>query len=342
MLCKSNKNQPVGRLLARPLAASAALLALATLTACPATKDGKILDTPTSGNIRVAVDETLRPIVAAHIDSFQGLYPDAKVRAVYAPEAEAIAAFMASDSVRDVISARALTPDEVAELEKQKIIPVQTKIAVDGVAVILHPSNPDSLLSVAQIANICAGKVGQWSQLNAANTLGTATVVFDNSASSTRRYVRDSVLRGQPVASTAFATKTNEELIEYVATHPGAVGFIGVNWISDNDDAAVRGFLKQVRVAALTSKSSGATPADYVKPYQANVALWRIRRAPYYPLCRELYVISREGRAGLGTGFASFVAGDKGQRIFLKAGLVPVTVPVRLVQTADDRPTRPQ
>ena len=326
----------------RPAAVGATLLTLGALTGCPATKNGKLLDTPTSGNIRVAVDETLRPIIAAHVDSFLGLYPDAKVRATYGPENDVFAQFMASDSVRDVISARRLTADEEAELAKQQIIPVHTRIAIDGVAVILHPSNPDSLLSVAQVAELCSGKATQWSQLNPENKLGAATVVFDNSASSTRRYVRDSVLMGQPVANTAFATKTNEELIEYVAQHPGAVGFIGVNWISDRDDAAVRGFLKKVQVAALTTKRGGATTSDFVQPTQANVALWRIRRAPYYPLCRELYVISREGRAGLGTGFASFVAGDKGQRIFLKAGLVPTTVPVRLVQTADDRPAPTQ
>ncbi|MBC7448406.1 MAG: substrate-binding domain-containing protein [Hymenobacteraceae bacterium] len=326
----------------RPAAVGGALLALGALTGCPETKNGKLLDTPTSGSIQIAVDETLQPILAAHIDSFQGLYPAAKVRASYAPETKAMAAFMASDSVRVVVSTRRLTPEEEAELVKQQIIPVQTRIAVDGVAVILHPSNPDSLLSVAQVAELCDGTITQWGQLNPENKLGAATVVFDNSASSTRRYVRDSVLSGQQVAATAFATKTHEELIEYVAAHPGAIGFIGVNWISDQDDAAVRGFLKKVRVAALTTKRGGATAADFVKPYQANVALWRIRRAPYYPLCRELYVISREGRAGLGTGFASFVAGDKGQRIFLKAGLVPATVPVRIVQTADDRPAPTQ
>lgn len=326
------------RFVPRPLAAGAVLLTLGALTGCPATKNGKILDTPTSGNIRVVVDETLRPIIAAHLDSFQSLYPAAKVRPTYAPEGEALAAFMASDSVRDLFATRRLTADEEAELNKQQIFPVQTRIAIDGVAVILHPSNPDSLLSVAQVAQLCGGQVAQWSQLNADNPLGAATVVFDHSASSTRTYVRDSVLHGQPVAATAFATRTNDALIEYVATHPGAIGLIGVNWISDHDDAAVRGFLKRVRVAALTTRRGGATTADFVKPYQANIALWKLRRPPYYPLCRELYVISREGRAGLGTGFASFVAGKKGQLIFLKSGLVPATVPVRLVQTADDRP----
>lgn len=330
------------RCFARPAAVSATLLTLGALTGCPETKNGKLLDTPTSGNIQVAVDETLRPILAAHVDSFRGLYPDAKVRPTYAPETEAIAAFLASDSVRAVVTARRLTPEEEAELQKQQIVPVQTRIAVDGVAVILHPSNPDSLLSVAQVAELCGGKIGQWSQLNPNNKLGAATIVFDNSSSSTRRYVRDSVLAGQQVANTAFATKTNEELIDYVASHPGAVGFIGVNWISDHDDPAVRKFLKRVSVAALTNKRGGATEADFVQPTQDNVAKWRIRRAPYYPLCRELYILSREGRAGLGTGFASFVAGEKGQRIFLKAGLVPTEVPVRLVQTADDRPAPAQ
>ncbi len=306
-------------------------------------KDGKLLDTPTSGSIRITVDETLRPIIAAHIDSFQALYLAAKVRPTYAPEADAMAEFLASDSVRGIVAARKLTPDEEAELLKKQVYAVHTRVAVDGVAVILHPSNPDSLLSVGQVAELASGKATTWAQLNADNKLGAATVVFDNSASSTRRYVRDSVLAaGQDVAATAFATKTHAELIEYVATHPGAVGFIGVNWISDQDDAAVRGFLKKVRVAALTTKRGGARAADFVKPFQANIALWRIRKAPYYPLCRELFVITREGRAGLGTGFASFVAGDKGQRIFLKAGLVPTTAPVRLVQTEADRPAPPQ
>ena len=68
-------------LIRRGATGSAAVAALVVAVACQERgKDGKLLDTPTSGNIRVAVDETLRPIIAAHIDSFQGLYPAAKVR----------------------------------------------------------------------------------------------------------------------------------------------------------------------------------------------------------------------------------------------------------------------
>lgn len=43
-------------------------------------------------------------------------------------------------------------------------------------------------------------------------------------------------------------------------------------------------------------------------------------------------MISRQTRAGLGMGFVSFVAGDKGQLMILKAGLIPAIAPVRLVE----------
>jgi phosphate transport system substrate-binding protein len=83
--------------------------------------------------------------------------------------------------------------------------------------------------------------------------------------------------------------------------------------------------LKKIKVVAVGHKNNPTEPDTYYQPFQGYLA------AGTYPLRRDLYIVSREARAGLGTGFASFVAGDKGQRIFLKSGLVPATMPVRLV-----------
>jgi phosphate transport system substrate-binding protein len=52
-----------------------------------------------------------------------------------------------------------------------------------------------------------------------------------------------------------------------------------------------------------------------------------------YALIRSVYTISREPRAGLATGFASFISSDKGQKIFLKAGLLPASAPIRIIST---------
>jgi phosphate transport system substrate-binding protein len=48
-------------------------------------------------------------------------------------------------------------------------------------------------------------------------------------------------------------------------------------------------------------------------------------------LARDLYIINCQGYSGLGMGFASFVAGDIGQRIILKSGLLPIRTPGRKI-----------
>jgi len=94
-----------------------------------------------------------------------------------------------------------------------------------------------------------------------------------------------------------------------------------VSWISDTDDTLSIGFLDKIKVMAI-SKFGDATP---YKPYQAYI------KTKDYPFCRDVYMISRISGGGLGIGFVSFVAGEKGQRIILKSGLVPAIAPTRLI-----------
>ena len=66
--------------------------------------------------------------------------------------------------------------------------------------------------------------------------------------------------------------------------------------------------------------------SGFYQPYQAYIA------QKSYPLVRDIMMISREARSGLASGFMAFVASDKGQRIVLKSGLVPATMPIRIVE----------
>lgn len=283
-------------------------------------------DTPTSGNLKVSIDNTFEPILKSHIDTFQKLYPYAHVQATYKPEREAMRDLL-DNKVRAIIVARDLKADEKAVFDQQTIVPRVTHIATDGVAIIVHPSNPDSLLTLAQLKAIFTGQARQWKQVSGKTSgLGQISPVFDQNYSSTTRFVQDSVTRGEALAKEVFASESNPKLIDYVATHPNAIGVIGVNWISDHDDVKVLSFLRKVQVVAVGKTATPTKPDDYVKPYQAYLATGE------YPLRRKLYIISREARTGLGTGFASFVAGNQGQLIFLKSGLMPAIGQVRLVQ----------
>jgi phosphate transport system substrate-binding protein len=108
--------------------------------------------------------------------------------------------------------------------------------------------------------------------------------------------------------------------VDYVSKNKNALGLIGVEWISDSDDSTTNTFLSKVKVVGVSGDSI------HFQPYQAYMAL------KHYPLTRTITTINREGRTGLGTGFVAFFASERGQRIVLKAGLVPKTMPLRIVQ----------
>jgi len=96
-------------------------------------------DTPTSGRVRVSVDETFAPILKSQVDTFQKLYTSAHIEAAYKAE-DYVTEDLMSDKARTVVLARQLTEAERAKLESQRLIPHTTKIATDGLAIVLCAS----------------------------------------------------------------------------------------------------------------------------------------------------------------------------------------------------------
>ncbi len=281
-------------------------------------------ETPTRGNIRICVDESFQLLFDTQLYTFQSLYSDAKIAVKYKPEADVLADFM-NDSVRTITLTRELTKQEKDYLFSQKFIARTTKVAHDALALIANPENKDTLLLVSQFADILRGKLSTWNQLDPKSPENTINVVFDNNKSGNVRYFREKFQLTGNFPTNCFAVNSNEEVMNYVKKNRNALGIISVNWISDSQDTTSGRFLKSVRVVEV-----GTTSSNYCKPYQGYIA------EGSYPFCRDVYMIGRETFSGLGSGFASFVAGDQGQRIVLKSGLVPATMPIRLIQIRKD------
>jgi phosphate transport system substrate-binding protein len=281
-------------------------------------------DTPTAGTISISSDESYKLLIDSQLYTFQSLYERAHITVNYCSEAQAIKDLI-NDSVRLIVISRELKEDENEYFKKIVITPRITKIAIEAIAIIVNNENRDTAFSVQHIKAMLEGQITNWKQLNPLSELGEMQMVFDNDNSGNARLIKERLLEGRPFPKNCFAVKSNPEVIEYVNKNKNAIGIISVSWISDRDDPKVESFLKKVKVVDL-SQDSTASSEEHYKPYQAYIA------QGVYPLCRNIYTISREARAGLGTGFVSFVAGDKGQRIFLKSGLVPATMPVRIIK----------
>lgn len=284
-------------------------------------------DTPTSGDITIVCDESYQPLISVESDTFHSIYQYATVRVKYLPEGEAFKQLITNDSVRLIICSRELNQSEKDYFNGRKIIPRVTKVAIDAVALLVNNENPDTLIRFEQLKNIVNGSFSSWKQMNPKSNLDTIVVVFDKSGSANARFLQQTFqLDKTALPSNWFATNSNADVADYVSKNKNAIGVISVNWISDRDDPMTDQFLSKIRVVELSPPDTSQYANEFFKPYQAYIALKQ------YPLTRDVYMISREGRNGLGTGFASFVAGDQGQRIIRLMGMLPATMPVRLIQ----------
>lgn len=299
---------------------------MVALAGCTNTyKNGDPLDTPTAGHITIASDGSFRPIVEAEVDVFEGIYKHAKIDTEWLPENEAIQELV-KGNVRLAVVSRDLTEAEKNIIRSQKYTPrPPLRIAVDGVALIIHKQNPDSMLTMDQVRSIFEGQTKQWSELGDGGPQQDIRIVFDSNNSSNLNFILRTFSLEDLKNLNVFAAESNEEVIAYVEDHENAMGVIGAGWISDLEDPSDQKFLRSISVVALAD-TTNPTENDYYQPYQAYLALKK------YPLRRDVLIISREARAGLGSGFMSHVAGDRGQRIILKSGLLPVTMPVRIVE----------
>jgi phosphate transport system substrate-binding protein len=174
---------------------------------------------------------------------------------------------------------------------------------------------------------VLTGEIRYWSDINPSFDHTEIQVVFDHAGSSTVSYLKNYFKLPEQLPPHFYAVKSNPEVIEYTKKNKQALGVIGVNWVSDHDDSMATRFMRGIKVLGLSAPDSAkAVEGEYFQPYQ----LYILQRT--YPLVREVYVINSEPRSGLGTGFASFIAGNKGQSIINLSGLLPATRPVRIME----------
>lgn len=282
-------------------------------------KDGNDLDTPAKGEITVAVDESFQQIIEAEKSAFEKTFPYTKINLVYKPEGEAVA-MMLNDKARMAIIARELDASEKAVFKRDDFRYKSYKFAGDGIALITNKANRDTLITTKDLEAIMRGTKKKMSSSGK-----DIVLVFDGTSSSNLTFLIDTFKIDRKIKASFFAAKSNREVIEYVKTHPNAMGVIGSNWISDGDDPTSLTFIRSINVLSVANKPN-PTKDDYYQPFGYNLALKK------YPLTRQIKLILKEAHMGLGTGFVNYMTLEQGQLIVYKNGLIPLTQPLQIRQ----------
>ena len=158
-------------------------------------------------------------------------------------------------------------------------------VAVDGIAVVVHPGNPVSGLSLAQLRGVFSGRVWDWAELGGA---GEVQVVSREEGSGSRSAFEGRIMEGHRVTPTALVMPGSQALVDYVATHPKAIGYVSIGYLSE-------------KVKALAVE--GVTPT----PETASEGT--------YHLTRPLFLVALEEPDGAPRSFVDFVLGSEGQEI---------------------------
>ncbi len=263
------------------------------------------VETPTSGTIHISVDESFKPVIDSELKVFESSFPDAHVLVDYKSEAACLKDIY-NDSTRLIIITRGLTlPEENYFKDSARTPAISGILAYDAVALVVNNHSQDTVMSMDQVRSLLEGK----------GKKNTEAVMDGISATSTVRYVMDSILQGQALGKNVIAAKSSPEVISYIANHENAVGFIGVSWIGDQEDSLDLAFLKEVKVVAI--RCDRCTDKPFVYPFQANIVFKK------YPMVRGLYYILKENFSGVGNNFVNFLVNERGQLIFKRSYLVP-------------------
>lgn len=172
-------------------------------------------------------------------------------------------------------------------------------VAIDGLAIIVHPSNAIESLSIQQIAQIYKGKINNWKQVGGANA--PIHVLARDNNSGTFDTFKNLILGKQPLSKSAKRFDSNGELSASVARDVNSIGFVAL-----------------ASIGAAKSLSVSYSETLPLKPSELTVA------TEDYPLSRRLYLYSadRDKVSELAWQFLDFVKSDRGQNTVKKVGYV--------------------
>jgi phosphate transport system substrate-binding protein len=257
---------------------------------------GLMVSVPTfaAKSLTIKGSTTVLPISQSCAEAFMNMHSDVNISVQGGGSGVGIASLI--DGTCDIADAsRPIKDKEVAKAKENNIEAYENVVALDGIAVIVHPSNPVDGLSIEQIKKIYTGEISNWNEVGGKKM--KITVISRDSSSGTFETFNELALEKEKVRPDALLQASNQAVAQAVSRTPGAIGYVGLGYLSSS--------VKGVSV-------------DGVEPNKENVVNGS------YELARKLFMYTDGAPAGVVKAFIDFVLSEKGQELVEKAGYVPL------------------
>jgi len=238
---------------------------------------------------------TVGPIADAFAEAFEAMGHKVQVKKTGSGDG---AAALIDGRCEVATMSRFMKPGEFKKAVDKGIMPVAHVVAMDGVCVIVHPSNPIGALSRDQVKQIYEGKTTNWKQLGGPDQ--PVVAISRDTSSGTYECFHEIVMRKAGMG----------ERVEYVNSNPAAHDRV----------AATRGGIAYVGLAFVDRKVK-ALKIDGITPSKKTIA------SGTYPVARPLFLFTA-GYPKLGSliyQFVTFHLSEKGHEIIDAKKFVPLT-----------------
>ncbi|HOH47420.1 MAG TPA: PstS family phosphate ABC transporter substrate-binding protein [Candidatus Cloacimonadota bacterium] len=235
---------------------------------------------------------TVLPVAQATAEAFMNEHPNVNISVRGGGSGVGVAALQ-NGTVDIANSSRLMKSSEISQCRARGINPTRYAIANDGIAIVLHASNPVRNLTVAQIRSIYTGQITNWNAVGGPSL--PIIVISRDVASGTFEVFNEKALRGARVVSSAQMLASNNAVVSTVADTPGAIGYAGLGYVTGGVHAiSVNGIMVN---------------EDNVKNGS-------------YPLSRKLYMYTNGRASGMVDRYISFIQSARGQALVREAGFI--------------------
>ena len=278
-------------------------------------------DIPTKGELEIAVDVNDSLLFVQLVDRFHELYPKAHISLRFMAPITLLEG-VRDDKIPALYVNHTFDSAMVDALESRRVKVRSHEIGASATAFIVNRSNPNHRLSSDSLRKMLSGGCKTWAKSNEPVVfalLKNDLIYHDLTLFYSKQGGKDAKKITPPKM---IQLASPQAVFDFVNKTPGAMGFVGSNWIADRGDTLAKHNRKSIRVLEVQNPKSG----EFHLPYQSQVF------AKQYPFVRTIMGYDLQGYSGLAQGFLAFCCDQSGQVIVKKSGLSPALPPARTIQ----------
>jgi phosphate transport system substrate-binding protein len=193
-------------------------------------------------------------------------------------------------------ASRDIKDEEITEAEAKGITPVEHKVAIDGIAVIVNPANGVEALTIDQLGKIYRGEITNWKDVGGVDK--QIVLLSRDSSSGTYEYFKEAVVgKDAEYAQAAKLLPSTQAIVDETKANDAAIGYVGVGYLSAD--------IKVAQVEGVTASVDTVLDGTY-------------------PISRGLYLYSNGAPTGVFKAFLDWILSTEGQMLVEDEGYVPV------------------